>query len=101
MQVAGDDLELLLSHEGKADEWQQLLHLIKVPAGLLCPGHAGCEEAALRTRLQSRALLHSQVVTDVLRAAVSACVMPAALVPTLHAAHITVVATNVNHNKSM
>lgn len=47
------DLELLLSHEGEADEGQQLLYLIKVSVRLLRPSHACCEEAALRACLQS------------------------------------------------
>ena len=52
VREAGADLQLLLSHEGKPDEGQQLLHLIKIPVRLPPPRHARCEEACLRACLQ-------------------------------------------------
>lgn len=53
------DLQLLLSHEGEADEGQQLLHLIKVPVRLLSPSHARGKETALRACLQSSTFILS------------------------------------------
>ena len=58
------DLQLLLSHEGEADEGQKLLNFIKALVRLLRPAHASCEKAALRACLHHQAS-EKQTVTPI------------------------------------